>query len=108
MTRDKELKRIFEAHRNEIPDDGFARRLNSRLPRRPSFLPQIVIVLCAIIGTTLTIAIQGVTTIIENISGFFSAIIRLQMPSTMSMITYFSMLALIFLISFSVAKVDAE
>ena len=104
---DQDLKKIFIAHRVDVPDDGFSERVTGRLPERKSILPQVVMVVFVMIGLALTIAIQGVTSLPEQINSLITSISHLQAPSPTSVITYISVLALTGIIGFSVAQADA-
>ena len=104
---DKEFRKIFVAHRVDIPDDGFSERVIRQLPERKSVLPQIVMVVFTVIGLALTFAIQGVAPILEQINSLITSVSHLQVPSPGAIITYISALALTGIIGFSVAQADA-
>jgi hypothetical protein len=108
MTNEQELKKIFEMHRVDIPDGEFSVKVKKRLPQRTSILPQVVMVLCISVGFILTLAIQGIDPVATNISDFVSAISRLQIPPTVSIITYLSGLVLLSVIGYVVATADAK
>ena len=105
---DKDLKKIAFAHKIDVADDGFAERIVRQLPERKSMLPQIVMITFITIGVALTLAIQGFTSVFEQISSLLNAISQAQIPSLSSIITYISALALTGFIGFSVAQVDVE
>jgi hypothetical protein len=104
---DQDFKKIFSAHRVDIPDEGFSERIIRQLPERKSILPQIVVVVFTIAGLTITFAIQGVTPLIEQFNSLITSVSRMQIPSPVSIITYISALALTGIIGFSVAHADA-
>ena len=104
---DQDLKKIFAAHKTDISDDGFSERINKQLPERRNILPQVVMVIFVLIGLTLTIVIQGITPMLEQISNLITSISHLQIPSLASVFTYFSFLALLGIIGFSVAQADS-
>ncbi|GHV10109.1 hypothetical protein FACS1894162_2640 [Bacteroidia bacterium] len=108
MTNDKDLKQLFEAHRTEFSDKGFSEEIKHRLPERPSYLPQFLMLISIIAGLTLTVSILGVTTISANIVNFVSAIGHLQLPSAISTITYMGMFATLCLIGFAMSATDTE
>ena len=103
---DKDFKKLFTAHRVDIPDEGFSKRVIEQLPERRSILPQLVMVVFIIIGLALTIIIQGVVPLLEQIHSLITSISLLQTPSPIAVFTYLSILGLIGIIGFSVAQVD--
>ena len=103
---DQDFKKIFSAHRVDIPDDGFSERVIRQLPERKSLLPQTVMVVFVMIGLALTFAIQGVTPMLEQINSLITSISHLQIPSPGSIITYIGALALTGIIGYSVAQAD--
>jgi len=105
---DKELKKVFVAHRVDIPDDGFSERVIRQLPERKSMLPQMVMVVFTMVGLALTFTIQGVTSILEQINSLITSVSHLQIPSPGAIITYICALALTGIIGFSVAQADAR
>ena len=104
---DQDLKKIFITHRVDVPDDGFSERVIRRLPERRSILPQMVMVAFVMTGLALTVAIQGVTPLLEQIDSLITSISHLQIPSPGSIITYIGALALTGIIGYSVAQADA-
>jgi len=102
-----EIKKLFVAHRVDIPDEGFSGRIIRQLPERKGILPQIVMVAFTMIGLALTFAIQGVAPLIEQINSLITSIGNLQAPSLISVITYISMLGLVGIVGFAVAQTDA-
>jgi hypothetical protein len=78
--KEKDLKRLFKEHRDEIPDNGFTENLKGRLPQRPSFLPQIVMCICISVGMALVFMIHSFETIVDNTYKFVLAISQLQCP----------------------------
>jgi divalent metal cation (Fe/Co/Zn/Cd) transporter len=103
----QELKRFFNAHKADIPDDGFSERVVRRLPKRQSVLPQLIMPIFIIIGLILTFATPGFApVVIEQIDSLVNSISHSQMPSASSIAVYLGLLALLGTIGFSVAKVD--
>ncbi len=107
MKTDQDLKKIFTAHRVDVADDGFTERVIRQLPERKSILPQIVMVVFVVIGLTLTLAIQGVTPLLDQINSLMNSISHMQVPSVSSVVTYVGALALLGIIGYSVAQADA-
>ncbi len=108
MINDQDLKKIFNAQKSDIPDDGFSERVVSHLPERASILPQVVMVLCVVTGLSLTIAIQGITPIFNQIGSLITAISHLQMPSITSIVTYVGGVALLGTIGYAVGRAGME
>ena len=104
---EQDFKKIFENHRVDIPDEGFSERVIRRLPERKNILPQIVMVFFIMLGLGLTAAIQGVVSILEQISSLITSITHLQAPSPTALITCFGALGLVGIIGFAMAQVDA-
>jgi hypothetical protein len=102
----QECKQLFEAHRSDLPDDGFTRKVVNRLPQRKSLLPQAVMLLCVFIGFALTFAIQGVTPIIEHLYALILAVSQLQIPPVASIATWLSGVAMLGLTGFAVATAE--
>jgi len=104
---EQDLRKIFVAHRVDIPDEGFTERVIRQLPEHKSMLPQMVMVVFTMVGLGLTFAIQGVAPILEQINSLITSVSHLQIPSPAAIITYISALALTGIIGFSVAQADA-
>jgi len=104
---DQNLRKIFITHRVDVSDDGFSEHVIGQLPERKSILPQVVMVVFIMIGLALTIVIQGITPILEQITSLIISVSLLQMPSPIAVIAYLGMLGLIGIIGYSVAQVDA-
>ena len=104
---DSDIKKIFIAHRVDIPDDGFSERVISRLPERKSILPQAVMSVFVMIGLAITFAIHGITPMLEQLNSLVTSITLLQAPSLSSVIAYFVVLSLMGIIGYSVAQADA-
>ena len=104
---DMDLKKIFAAHRVDVPDEGFSERIIAQLPERKSMLPQMVMVAFVFAGLAITFAIQGFTPFLEQIDSLVTSISRLQIPSSSSITVYVAALALTGMIGFSVAQADA-
>ena len=104
---EQDFKKIFTSHKTDICDDGFTERVLWRLPERKSILPQIIMVVFIMIGLALTIAIHGLTFILEQINSLITSMSLLQAPSPIAVLTYLSMLGLIGIIGYSVVQVEA-
>ena len=104
---EQDFKKLFINHRVDVPDEGFSERVIRQLPERKSMLPQMVMVVFTMLGFALTVAIQGITPLIEQMNSLVTSVSHLQIPSPMSIITYISALALTGIIGFSVAQADA-
>jgi hypothetical protein len=106
MMTDEDFKKIFVAHKADVPDDGFSERVACRLPERKSILPQIVMALFVMIGLALTLAIQGASLLLDRIGDLLVSISQLQMPSPVSIVTLLSVWALVGFIGYSIAYAD--
>jgi len=102
-----DLKKIFTAHRADVPNEGFSERVMRQLPERKSVLPQMIMVVFIMIGLGLTFLIQGVTPLLEQINSLITSISLLQAPSPIAVITYLSTLGLTGIIGYSVIQADA-
>ncbi len=105
---DKDLKAFFKAHQTDIVDDGFSKQVMRQLPARTSILPQIVMAFCIVVGLTVTILIQGIDTIILNLTQLITAIGNLQMPSIQSLVTYLAGLAILGCVGFAIGQTASE
>ena len=103
---DRDFKKIFKAHRVDIFDEGFSERIIGMLPERKSILPQIIMVVSAVIGLVLVFSIYGFDTMQEQIYSLSISVGRIQMPSLLSCITYLSIPVMAGLISYSIAQVS--
>ena len=104
---DNDFKKVFIEHKVEVPDEGFSKRIIRQLPERKRILPQIVMVVSIIAGFLLTFSIQGVTSLITQINDLITSISNLQAPSPISVLTYFVLLGITGLISYSLVKVES-
>ena len=104
---DQDLKKIFLEQKVDIPDEGFSERVIRQLPERKSLLPQVIMITCITVGIILTIALQSIVPVFEQIELLINSISRLQIPSLLSIATYISVLALLGIIGYSVAQADA-
>ena len=102
----QDIRKIFEAHRVDIPDEGFTERVVRKLPERNSMLPQIVMAVFTMAGLALTFAIQGVTPLLEQINSLITSISNMQAPSPISVVTYMCALGMVGMIGFAVAQAD--
>ena len=105
---DNHFKKIFEAHRDDVPDNGFSKRVIRQLPERNSALPQIVMITSVVVGLALMFATSGFAHFLEQIDSLLISVSQLKMPTPSAIITYISALALTSLIGFSVAQADAD
>jgi hypothetical protein len=103
---DKDLRKIFGAFRDEIPDDGFSKRVKERLLSRRSFLPKIVLGVCIFWGIALVFMIQDIDMIIYNVSEFVSLINQKHLPSVNSIVTYLSVLFCATIIGYALSTTD--
>ena len=103
---DQDLKKIFSEHKVDVTDDGFSERIMAQLPERKNILPQIVMVVFVLMGLALTLAIQDIQPLLEQIGNLITSISHLQIPSLVSVVTYFGILALLGIIGYSVAQAD--
>ena len=90
-----------------MEDGGFSERVTTQLPERKNMLPQIVMVVFVLMGLILTLAIQDVQPLLEQIDHLVTSISHLQIPSLGSVVTYLATLALLGIIGYSVAQADA-
>ena len=105
---DQDFKKIFAAHKADISDNGFSKRLINQLPERKNILPQIVMVAFVMIGLVLAFILQGFTPILDQINNLINSISRMQMPSLVSITAYLGVLALLGIIAYSITQTDAE
>ena len=105
---DKSFKKIFIAHKVNVPDNGFSERVIRRLPKRNNVLPQIIMVTFIVIGLAFIFAIHGFANILEQINSMLVSVSQLQVPSLSSIILCICVLALTVFIGFSVAQVNTE
>ena len=106
MMNDQDLKKIFAEHKIDVPDNGFSKRITVRLPPRKNSLPQIVMIVCVVAGLGLTLAIQGIYPIFEQINDLVRSIANLQAPTLISVLTYIGFIATFGLIGYSVSHAD--
>ena len=105
---DRDLKKIFSEHKVDVPNDGFSKHIITQLPERRNMLPQIVMAAFILMGLALTLAIQDIQPLIEQIDYLVTSISHLQIPSLVSVVTYFGILALLGIIGYSVAQADVR
>ncbi|MDR0232051.1 MAG: DUF5056 domain-containing protein [Dysgonamonadaceae bacterium] len=105
---DQDFKKIFEAHKVDIPDNGFSKRVINQLPERKNILPQIVMVTFIMVGLVLVFVLQGFTPMLEQLYNLAISISRMQMPSPVSITVYLGVLALLGIIGYSIMQADAE
>ena len=106
---DKDIKKIFTAHKVNIPDEGFSKRVVEQLPKRKNvLLPQLVMIGFIIAGLTILFVIQDFTPLLKQINSLLTSINHSQIPSFISIITYLGMLALWGVIGYSVVQAGTE
>jgi hypothetical protein len=104
---DNYFKKVFVAHKIDVPDDGFSERVIRKLPERNSMLPQMVMVTFVVIGLAFIFGTLDFAHFLEQINSLLISVTQLKIPSPSAIITYISALALTVLIGFSVAQADA-
>lgn len=102
MSDDKELYHLFKSIKEEIPDKGFSRKVMNRLPKRSMILPFMIILICSIVGLTLTISISGIYPFMEQIFNFTLSLSQIEIPSTSSITAYIVGLILLGTTSFAI------
>ncbi|MDR0756333.1 MAG: DUF5056 domain-containing protein [Tannerella sp.] len=103
---DSDLKRIFEMCRHEIADDGFSRRLRDALPPRPSYMPQIVMCICAMAGIMLVFTILGFESIADNILGIVESLSRQEWPSAAAVSMWLGIVCCTGIVGYAVAAAE--
>jgi hypothetical protein len=103
---DPDFKKIFIAHKVDISDNGFSKRVNRQLPERKNMLPQLVMVAFIMIGFAFVFALKGFTPLIDQIGNLITSISHMQVPSPASIAAYFGVLALLGFIGYSVTQAD--
>ncbi|MCD8167510.1 MAG: DUF5056 domain-containing protein [Bacteroides sp.] len=68
---DKSLELFFKEHRQEMEDNGFTRRVISRLPERSWKLSRIWVVFCSVIGISLFWYLDGLALLKEFLLDIF-------------------------------------
>ena len=106
MMNDKDFKKIFTDHKEDIPDNGFSQRVIRQLPERKNVLPQLIMVLFILIGLALVFVLQGFTVLSEQINNLIIAISHQEIPSLTSVVAYLSILTLLGFIGYSVVQVN--
>ena len=104
---DKDFKKIFKAHKFDVSDDGFSKRIVREFPERKSMLPQIVMATFVTIGFVFTFSIQGISPLLEQIISLVTSISQFQIPSPSSIVAYTVVLALTGMIGFAMVQADA-
>ena len=104
---DQDLKKIFAAHKADVPDEGFSERVMRQLPQRRSIIPQMVMVVFVVIGLALTFFILGVTPMLEQINSLITSISNLQAPSPIAVFTYLSILGWTGIIGYAVVQTES-
>ena len=102
---DKDVKKIFTAHKVNIADEGFSRRVVEQLPGHKNILlPQLVMISFIIAGFIILFAIQSFVPLLKQIDNMLTSVNHLQIPSFVSIIAYLSMLILWGIIGYSVVQ----
>ena len=105
---DQNLKKLFEAHKVDVSDEGFSERIIRQLPERKSIFPQMVMAVFMMTGLAIIFVVQGVTPLLEQLNSLITSISHLQAPSPSSVITYIGLLSITGMIGYAVAQVDEE
>jgi len=105
---DQDFKKIFEAHKVDVPDNGFSKRVINQLPKRKNILPQMVMVVFVMISLVLVFVLQGFTPVLEQLYSLAISIGHMQMPSPVSITVYLGVLALLGIIGYSIMQADSE
>jgi len=106
--KDEVLRKIFAEHKVDIPDNGFSERVLRQLPERKSILPQIVMVVFILIGLALMFALNGITSLLDPITGLITSVSRLQAPAPSSVVIYLGFLSMVGIIGYAVVKADID
>lgn len=104
MSNDKELHRFFKLNKSDVPDNGFSERVMKDLPKRNNIFSQIIIASCAVLGLILTVAIQGFTTFFTLIDDLMVSISHFQIPSSSSVMAFFTGIILMGSVYFAVRQ----
>jgi len=106
MSDDKELYHFFKSEKNNIPDNGFSQKVMSKLPRRINVLSYLIIVICVVSGSILTVGVAGIDPFIDQINSLALSLSQMQIPSLSSVIAYIIGLMSLGTVSFAIYKVD--
>jgi len=104
--KEEDLRKVFETHKTDVSDKGFSERIIKQLPERKSILPQIVMVVFILIGLALMFALNGVTPLLDPITGLITSVSRLQAPSPSSVVIYLGFLSMVGIIGYAMVKAD--
>jgi hypothetical protein len=99
---EQQIKKIFAAHKTEVPDDGFTERLKPFLPERRSFLPQVVMGVCALLAMALTFFVLSRPPVLEQLGLLADSIARMEVPAPASVMVYIGALMFIGTMGYSV------
>ena len=91
----------------DIPDEGFTERIIRQLPERKSIIPQVIVIFFSTLGLAITLAIHGITPLLEQLNSLFTSISLLQAPSPVSVITYLGVMFSTGIIGYAVYQADA-
>jgi len=103
---EKEIREVFASKKINFPDDGFTEQLTKRLPERNGALPQIIMIVFITAGFALTLTIQGVTTLIEQLASLVLSISQLSIPSPSAILAYTIVLVLTGMTGFALTLTD--
>ena len=106
---EQDFKKLFIAHKADIPDNSFSKRVTEQLPeRKNNILSQMVMVIFIMVGFALVFILHGFTPLIDQINNLIISIGHMQIPTPASIAAYLGVLALLGLIGYSVTQADHE
>jgi hypothetical protein len=108
MLNDKELYHYFKSNKQDVPDEGFSKRVMKHLPKRCTILAPLITVFCTVWGFACTVAIQEITQFVEQIARMMSTIAHSFTPLSPLIVTYLSALAIAGTVAFAIAHIDFE
>lgn len=73
MTNNDEqrIRQFMQAHKHEIADNGFSRRVMRRLPTQAKVLSDVLTAICVVLCATLLYVFDGVNVILDSLHSFF-------------------------------------
>lgn len=75
-TDDKLIRTFLAEQKQEIPDNGFSRRVMHRLPNRTSLLAKISNLFVALVAIILFLAFDGLQAIVATLRNLFVGLIQ--------------------------------
>ena len=105
---EQDLKKIFETHKVDVPDEGFSEHVIRQLPERKSMVPQIVMAVFVMIGLAFMFAIVDVTLLLEQINSLITSISHLQTPSLSAVSTYIGLFFLTGIMGYTMIQTDVD